>query len=171
MWQNVVHSDFIAVQRPTSADASLSQELRALRRFVCPTRVAAQKNQSSINYRFIVCLLQNNIHIVAGQEKPHMCFWPLNMHFAKIRSCYIRGFALNMFRGQRHIGGFSCPATIQIVVRLAKSQFTKMQFENNRWIIYCQVCSKTCIKNVQTFWLILIVFVIWDTEYNVLNCK
>ena len=46
------------------------------------------------------------ILIVAGQEKPHMCFWPLNMHFAKIRSCYIRGFALNMFRGQRHIGGF-----------------------------------------------------------------
>ena len=36
-----------------------------------------------------------------------MCFWPLNMHFAKIRSCYIRGFALNMFRGQRHIGGYS----------------------------------------------------------------
>ena len=45
-------------------------------------------------------------YVVAGQEKPHMCFWPLNMHFAKIRSCYIRGFALNVFRGQRHIRGF-----------------------------------------------------------------
>ena len=44
---------------------------------------------------------------IAGQEKNHMCFWPLNMHFAKIRSCYITGFALNMFRGQRHVGGFS----------------------------------------------------------------
>ena len=51
-------------------------------------------------------------YFVAGQEKPHMCFWPLNMHFAKIRSCYRRGFALNMFRGQRHIGGFSCPMKI-----------------------------------------------------------
>ena len=54
--------------------------------------------------------------IVTGQEKPLMCFWPLNMHFAKIRSCYIRGFALNMFRGQRHIGGFSCPMTIYFCI-------------------------------------------------------
>ena len=31
-------------------------------------------------YRIVLCTKH---YIVAGQEKPHMCFWPLNMHFAK----------------------------------------------------------------------------------------
>ena len=39
----MVHSDLIAVHRSTSADASLSQHLCALRIFVCVTRVVTQK--------------------------------------------------------------------------------------------------------------------------------
>ena len=39
----IVRSDFIAVYRSTPVDASLSQQLCALRIFVRPTRVATQK--------------------------------------------------------------------------------------------------------------------------------
>ena len=39
----MAHSDFVAVHRSTSADASLSQQVRVLQLFVSTTRGATQK--------------------------------------------------------------------------------------------------------------------------------
>ena len=100
---------FIIKNRPCRTNNSRSFTPCNMRTFVNRIELADWNDIISVN--------SVNQAYRRWQEKPHMCFWPLNMHFAKIRSCYVRGFVLNMFRGQRHMGSFSCPMTIYFISR------------------------------------------------------